>query len=155
MIHELPLLGRTKDAALGAGIDDYCRRLRHYTTLSVRVLKDQGKTRGGAEDLMQSEGRLLLKTVPPGALVVALHAGGNQYTSEQFAALIGGWEQRGIKQVSYLIGGPCGHAAEVLERADLLLSLSAMTFTHDMVRLLLLEQLYRAYTIKAGEKYHK
>jgi len=155
MIHELPLLGRTKDAALGEGIDDYCRRLRHYTTLSVRVLKDQGKTKGRAEELVQGEGRLLLKTVPPGALVVALDAGGRQYTSEQFAALISGWEQRGIKQVSYLIGGPCGHSAEVLGRADLLLSLSAMTFTHDMVRLLLLEQLYRAYTIKAGEKYHK
>jgi 23S rRNA (pseudouridine1915-N3)-methyltransferase len=57
--------------------------------------------------------------------------------------------------VSYLIGGPCGHSPEVLRRADLLLSLSKMTFTHDMVRLLLLEQIYRAYTIKAGEKYHK
>ncbi|MGB5231062.1 MAG: 23S rRNA (pseudouridine(1915)-N(3))-methyltransferase RlmH [Desulfoprunum sp.] len=155
MINELPLLGRTKDAALGEGIDDYCRRLRHYTTLSVRLLKDPGKTRGRSEDLVESEGRLLLKTVPPGAFVVVLDAGGGQYTSEQFAALISGWEQRGIKQVCYLIGGPCGHSGDVLGRADLLLSLSRMTFTHDMVRLLLLEQLYRAYTIKAGEKYHK
>lgn len=155
MIHELPLLGRTKDAALGQGIDDYCRRLRHYTTLSLRQLKDPGRAGGRGEDLVASEGRLLLKTVPAGAFVVALDGGGSQYTSEQFAALISGWEQRGIRQVSYLIGGPCGHSAEVLARADLLLSLSRMTFTHDMVRLLLLEQLYRAYTIKAGERYHK
>jgi 23S rRNA (pseudouridine1915-N3)-methyltransferase len=62
---------------------------------------------------------------------------------------------RGIKQVCYLIGGPDGHAQLVKERVDVLLSLSPMTFTHDMARLLLVEQLYRAYTIKAGEKYHK
>ena len=155
MIHEVPLLGRTRDPALGQGIDDYCRRLRHYTTLSLRLLKEPGKGRGRGEDLVQAEGRLLLKTVPAGALVVVLDGGGRQYSSEQFAALISDWEQRGIRQVSYLIGGPCGHSAEVLGRADLLLSLSRMTFTHDMVRLLLLEQLYRAYTIKAGEKYHK
>ncbi len=65
------------------------------------------------------------------------------------------WEMQGIKQVCYLIGGPDGHAAEVMEAADLLISLSKMTFTHDMARLLLVEQLYRAYTIKAGEQYHK
>jgi 23S rRNA (pseudouridine1915-N3)-methyltransferase len=62
---------------------------------------------------------------------------------------------QGVKQVCYLIGGPDGHGASVLQAADLLLSLSQMTFTHDMTRMLLVEQLYRAYTIKAGEKYHK
>jgi 23S rRNA (pseudouridine1915-N3)-methyltransferase len=64
-------------------------------------------------------------------------------------------EQQGVKQVSLLIGGPLGHSPELVAQADLLLSLSQMTFTHDMTRLFLLEQLYRAYTIKAGEKYHK
>ncbi|KAB2891915.1 MAG: 23S rRNA (pseudouridine(1915)-N(3))-methyltransferase RlmH [Desulfobulbaceae bacterium] len=155
MIHELPLLGKTKDPALGAGIDDYCRRLRHYTTLSLKTLREPARTRAREEDLTLDEGRLLLKNLPAGALAVVLDAGGGQYTSEQFAGLISSWEQKGIKQVSYLIGGPSGHSPEVLRRADLLLSLSKMTFTHDMVRLLLLEQLYRAYTIKAGEKYHK
>jgi 23S rRNA (pseudouridine1915-N3)-methyltransferase len=155
MIHELPLLGKTKDPALGAGIDDYCRRLRHYTTLTLKTLKEPARNRAREEDLTLDEGRLLLKTLPAGAMAVVLDASGGQYSSEQFAGLISNWEQKGIKQVSYLIGGPCGHSAEVLRRADLLLSLSKMTFTHDMVRLLLLEQLYRAYTIKAGEKYHK
>lgn len=155
MIHELPFLGKTKDAFVVAGIEEYSSRLRHYTTLSLKILKDHGKAKGNAGDLIELEGEALLKSVPSSALVVALDAGGMQYSSEKFAGLISDWEQRGIKQVSYLIGGPCGHSSQVLKRADLLLSLSKMTFTHDMVRLLLLEQIYRAYTIKAGEKYHK
>jgi 23S rRNA (pseudouridine1915-N3)-methyltransferase len=71
------------------------------------------------------------------------------------ADLVDRWEQQGVKQVSFLIGGASGLSPEVIREADLLLSLSKMTFTHDMTRLFLLEQLYRAFTIKAGEKYHK
>jgi 23S rRNA (pseudouridine1915-N3)-methyltransferase len=75
--------------------------------------------------------------------------------SEELAGQIKRWEMQGQKCVSFLIGGPLGFAPSVLAKADLLLSLSPMTFTHEMTRLLLLEQLYRAYTINAGEKYHK
>ena len=155
MIHELPFLGKVKDAYISVGIEEYIQRLRHYTTLSVLHLKDRGKKKGRQADPAEQEGEILLQTVAGGALVVALDAGGEQYTSEGFADVVSSWEQRGVKQVSYLIGGPTGLGRTVLERADILLSLSKMTFTHDMVRLLLLEQLYRAYTIKAGEKYHK
>lgn len=155
MIHELPLLGKTKDDYIAEGIEEYCKRLRHYTTLSVTYLKEKGKKKGRPADPAAQEAETLLQSVPAGALVVALDAGGEQYSSERFALLVSDWEQRGIKQVSYLIGGPTGLGRCVLDRADVLLSLSKMTFTHDMVRLLLLEQLYRAYTIKAGEKYHK
>jgi 23S rRNA (pseudouridine1915-N3)-methyltransferase len=155
MIHELPFLGKTKDAYIAEGIEEYSQRLRHYTTLSVIQLKDKGKKKGRPADPAEQEGELLLQTVPVGALIVALDAGGRQYSSEGLADLLSGWEQRGVKQVSYLIGGPTGLCRAVLDKADVLLSLSKMTFTHDMVRLLLLEQLYRAYTIKAGEKYHK
>jgi 23S rRNA (pseudouridine1915-N3)-methyltransferase len=80
---------------------------------------------------------------------------GKQFSSEAFAGQLDEWEMQGVKQVCYLIGGPDGHATKVLQTANLLLSLSQMTFTHDMTRMLLVEQLYRAYTIKAGEKYHK
>ena len=155
MIHELPFLGRTKDVYIAQGIEEYAGRLRHYTTLSLKILKEHGKNRKRGGEPGVQEGEMLLKSVPAGAFIVALDAGGGQLSSEGFAGLIGDWEQRGVRQVSYLIGGPCGHSPEVLRRADLLLSLSKMTFTHDMVRLLLLEQIYRAYTIKAGEKYHK
>ncbi len=155
MIHELPFLGKAKDGFITAGIEEYCKRLRHYTTLSVNILKEKGKKKDRALEPAEQEGELLLQSVPGGALIVGLDAEGEQYTSEKFASLISDWEQRGIKQVSYLIGGPTGLSRSVLDRADILLSLSKMTFTHDMTRLFLLEQLYRAYTIKAGEKYHK
>jgi 23S rRNA (pseudouridine1915-N3)-methyltransferase len=73
----------------------------------------------------------------------------------KLAARIENWEMQGQKKITFVIGGPLGLSPAILEKADLILSLSPMTFTHEMVRLLLLEQLYRACTIKAGEKYHK
>lgn len=152
MKHELIFLGKTKDSFISAGIDNYASRLKHYTKVSARTLKE--KRTGGNADIVM-EGRQLLEAVPAGWLIVALDSRGDQFTSEKFANVISGWEQRGVKGVCYLIGGPTGISEEVIAKADLSLSLSKMTFTHDMVRLLLMEQVYRAYTIKAGEKYHK
>ena len=80
---------------------------------------------------------------------------GKSLSSEGLAEQVINWENTGTKNVCYLIGGPLGLSPSLLAKADLRLSFSKMTFTHDMVRLLLVEQLYRAYTIKAGEKYHK
>lgn len=152
MKHEFIFLGKTKDSFISSGIDTYFSRLKHYTQISLRTLKE--KKKGGKADIV-AEGEQLLEAVPTGWFIVALDSGGKQYTSEKFADVISGWEQRGVKGVSYIIGGPIGLSREVLEKADLCLSLSKMTFTHDMVRMLLVEQIYRAYTIKAGEKYHK
>ena len=103
----------------------------------------------------EEEGKVLLEQVPAGWLKVALDPGGKLVSSEELAEKITGWENRSVKGISYLIGGPLGLSAEVMRSADLTLSLSRMTFTHDMTRLILIEQIYRAYTIKAGEKYHK
>ncbi len=152
MKHELIFLGKTKDSFISAGIDNYASRLKHYTKVSTRTLKE--KKSAGNPDI-SLEGRQLLEAVPAGWFIVALDSRGGQFTSEKFATVISGWEQRGVKGVCYLIGGPTGISEEVVAKADLCLSLSKMTFTHDMVRLLLMEQVYRAYTIKAGEKYHK
>jgi len=152
MKHELIFLGKTKDSFISEGIENYGSRLKHYTQVSARTLKE--KKSGNRADITE-EGKQLLEAVPGGWLVVALDSRGRQYTSENFADVISGWEQRGVKGVCYLIGGPTGLSEEVIARADLSLSLSKMTFTHDMVRMLLMEQLYRAYTIKGGEKYHK
>lgn len=151
MKHELLLLGRAKAKFIEEGISDYVKRLNHYTQFSVNLLK--GK-KNKAND-PQTEGALLLANVPSGWQIVALDPLGRQFTSEEFADRISTWEGQSVKGVSYLIGGPLGLSDEVRNRADLLLSLSKMTFTHDMARLLLVEQLYRAYTIKNGEKYHK
>jgi 23S rRNA (pseudouridine1915-N3)-methyltransferase len=155
MIFELLFLGKTKDSYLAEGIADFTRRLQHYTRVEVKCVQHRKKAQWGEEQEKEEDGRLLLSHVPSGALKVALDFRGRQFTSEGLADLIGQWEQQGVKQVSLLIGGPLGHSQELVAQADLLLSLSQMTFTHDMTRLFLLEQLYRAFTIKAGEKYHK
>ncbi|MCX5870233.1 MAG: 23S rRNA (pseudouridine(1915)-N(3))-methyltransferase RlmH [Deltaproteobacteria bacterium] len=155
MKFELLLLGKTKDSYLAEGITEFTKRLQHYTKVSVKCIQHKKKSQWSEEQEKEEDGRLLLSHVPAGALKVILDFRGRQFTSEGLADLIGQWEQQGVKQVSLLIGGPLGHAKELVAQADLLLSLSQMTFTHDMTRLFLLEQLYRAYTIKAGEKYHK
>jgi len=154
MKHELLFLGKIKDKFLAEGVDEYASRLRHYTSFAIIFVKDKGRMRGQTT-LVDSEGILLMQAVPPGSLLVVLDPRGKQFSSEAFAQQINEWEMQGVKQVCYLIGGPEGHSSRVIQAADFLLSLSQMTFTHDMTRMLLIEQLYRAYTIKAGEKYHK
>jgi 23S rRNA (pseudouridine1915-N3)-methyltransferase len=155
VIFELLLLGKTKDSYLSEGIAEFTGRLQHYTRVSVKQIQHRKKAQWSEEQEREEDGRLLLSHVPAGALKVALDFRGRQFTSEGLAELIGQWEQQGIKQVNLLIGGPLGHSKALVDKADLLLSLSQMTFTHDMTRLFLLEQLYRAHTIRAGEKYHK
>jgi 23S rRNA (pseudouridine1915-N3)-methyltransferase len=154
MKHELLFLGKIKDRFLAEGFEEYVSRLRHYTSFSITLLKEKGRMRG-QQSAVDAEGMQLLQAVPPGALVVVLDPRGKQFSSEALSRQLDEWEMQGIKQVCYLIGGPDGHSAGVLQAAHLCLSLSQMTFTHDMTRMLLVEQLYRAYTIKAGEKYHK
>jgi len=154
MKHQLLFLGKIKDRFIEDGVREYAMRLQHYTSFLITILKEKGR---GRSKLLTTEeqGKLLLQAVPAGAMVVVLDSKGKQFSSEAFSQKIEQWEMQGIKQVCYLIGGPDGHAADVLAAADLIISLSKMTFTHDMARMLLVEQLYRAYTIKAGEQYHK
>jgi 23S rRNA (pseudouridine1915-N3)-methyltransferase len=152
---ELLFLGKTKDSFLSEGIDEYYSRLLHYVSVSVKTLKVKSKVQWNDTITRQQEGKLLLAHVSAGAFKVVLDSRWRQFTSEKMADLFDRWEQQGIKRISFLIGGALGVSAEVVQEADLLFSLSKMTFTHDMTRLILMEQLYRAFTIKAGEKYHK
>jgi len=151
----LPLLGKTKDSFIETGIKEYSGRLKHYTPIILNTLKVKKKKGWTEEQERQEEGRVLLANTMPADVKVVLDSTGRQISSVQFADLLSRWEQEGRKQASFLIGGPTGHGVNVLQQADFTLSFSLMTFTHDMVRMFLLEQLYRAYTIKAGEKYHK
>jgi 23S rRNA (pseudouridine1915-N3)-methyltransferase len=152
---EVLFLGKTKDSFLIEGIGEYASRLAHYVPLSVKTLRTKINKQSNDEIIRVQEGRLLLSHVPAGSYKVVLDSRGKQFTSEGIADLLSNWQGQGLKQVSFLIGGALGLSSEVLQSADLLISLSKMTFTHDMARLFLLEQLYRAFTIKAGEKYHK
>jgi 23S rRNA (pseudouridine1915-N3)-methyltransferase len=156
MKHELLFIGKTKDRFIQEGIQEYSSRLSHYTNLNITTLKDKSASKNkSSQESIEAQGKLLLDAVPQGALIVALDSRGQQFTSELFSQKIVDWELSGMKQVNYLIGGPDGISDMIIKSASLVLSFSKMTFTHDMVRMLLVEQLYRAYTIKNGERYHK
>ncbi|MFZ5759808.1 MAG: 23S rRNA (pseudouridine(1915)-N(3))-methyltransferase RlmH [Thermodesulfobacteriota bacterium] len=146
--------GKTKEGYLRVGIEDFAGRISHYARLEIKTVRE---IKGGQEPALirESEGRLLLEKCGKSAFVVALDPAGRFLSSEEFAALFTDWESQGRQVVAFLVGGPHGLAETVVRRADLVLSLSAMTFTHEMARLLLLEQIYRAYSIKSGSGYHK
>ena len=152
---ELLFLGKTKETYLAVGIDDYAKRLSHYLKFEIKTVKD-GRIRKGEPEkfLIEKESVNLLQSVQ-GDYLVCLDRTGKQIDSIALAKQLERWEMYGPQKISFVIGGPLGLSATILKKADLVLSLSPMTFTHDMTRLLLLEQLYRACTIKAGEKYHK
>lgn len=154
MKHELLFLGKIKDSFIDQGVKEYSSRIRHYTSFQIKILKEKTKKQKKLSSI-DDQGKLLLQAVPENALKIVLDSRGQQFDSESFAKKIETWEVSGVRHACYLIGGPNGHSEEVRSAADLILSISKMTFTHDMIRLLLTEQLYRAYTIKAGEKYHK
>ena len=151
----IPLLGKTKTDYLDAGIRDYADRLGRYVAVELPVLRDRHNHREADEVIKASEAVRLLEQVGTSVFCVALDPGGTLLDSEQLAALVNRWENQGVNSVCFLIGGHLGLHDTVLARADLRLSLSRLTFTHEMSRLILLEQLYRAWTIKASHNYHK
>ncbi|MCJ7602442.1 MAG: 23S rRNA (pseudouridine(1915)-N(3))-methyltransferase RlmH [Desulfobulbaceae bacterium] len=151
---ELIFPGKTKEVYLKKGIDDFTERLSHYVKTDFKIIKDRSGFKDAARAVLL-EGEQLLENCGKSAYVVVLDPGGRQFSSEEFARMVENWEGQGRQVISFVIGGPEGLSPAVLARADLLLSLSRMTFTHEMTRLVLLEQLYRAYSIKAGTKYHK
>ncbi|MGW8287231.1 MAG: 23S rRNA (pseudouridine(1915)-N(3))-methyltransferase RlmH [Desulfobulbales bacterium] len=155
MRFELLFLGKTKESYLAAGISDYLVRLNRYTATEIRILKEGKVKKNEPENLLvERESDMLLKNVQ-GSYLVCLDRTGKQLDSLELADQIEKWELQGQKKVTFIIGGPLGLSQTILARADLVLSLSRLTLTHEMSRLLLLEQLYRAGTIRAGEKYHK
>lgn len=148
--------GKTRESYLAAGIEDFHKRLRHYAQADIKIIK--GKKWSNKEPeakIKEEEGGLLLAGVQQPSLIIALDRAGHQVSSEDLAALLTQWEEQGRRSVSFLIGGPLGLSETVLRQAEMTLALSRMTFTHEMARLLLLEQVYRAYSIKAGTGYHK
>jgi 23S rRNA (pseudouridine1915-N3)-methyltransferase len=150
----LPFLGKTKESYLEQGIRDYAERLGRYLSLELKVLKEPGRNEPDAV-LMAREADLLLAQAASASLTVALDPAGREFSSEELAAALEKWESRGLQTVCFLIGGHLGLDSRVRQQAGLLWSLSRLTFTHEMSRFILLEQLYRACSIKAGHKYHK
>jgi 23S rRNA (pseudouridine1915-N3)-methyltransferase len=144
--------GKTRDARLRALIDDYAARLSHFVRCEVTELKELGRTDKTGID---KETRRISDALRPGALTVLLDPEGSEWTSQQLAAQVQSWEGNGIKEVAFVVGGPNGFAPDIVSRADKRWSLSRLTLTHEMARVLLFEQLYRAFTIVHGLPYQK
>lgn len=143
-------VGRIKGGPLKELCDDYAGRLRPPAL--IRELEEKKPLSGG--ELKRREAELLLKDIPAAALVLALDERGRAFTSTDFAHHLADWRQRATDQY-FLIGGADGLHETVLERADVTIALGPMTWPHQIARLLLLEQLYRAQSIAEGHPYHR
>jgi 23S rRNA (pseudouridine1915-N3)-methyltransferase len=144
-------VGRTKDDAIEALWERYAGRLKPRPEL--HIVED--KRRSAAGELKQREARLLLDALPEGVRVVALDGRGKPLDSAGLARQIGRWRDQGAGGIAFVIGGADGLDDTVLARADLVLSLGPMTWPHLLVRVMLIEQLYRAETILSGHPYHR
>lgn len=150
----LILVGKTTERHFQTGIDDYCQRLVHYMPFDVIVVPELKNSRSLSEDQQRAkEGEAILRVVQPGDVLVLLDEHGKEMRSVEFATWIEKRRQSS-KRLLFCIGGPYGFSPAVYERADEKISLSKMTFSHQMVRMVFVEQLYRACTIINGEKYH-
>lgn len=151
----LMAIGRTQSDYLVTGIDNYIKRINRYMQFELRLLPDVKATKSLSETQQkEAEGKTLLSAFLPGDVVILLDERGRQYTSREFAGLIDRYALQSTKRLVFVIGGPYGFSKEVYDRADALLSLSKMTFSHEMIRLFFTEQIYRAMTILRGEPYH-
>ncbi len=149
-------LGKIKEKFLKLGIDEYLKRLTPYCSLSVIELnpieiKDENLT----DKILIQEGEKILSNIRPQDFVITLEIEGKQFSSIDFAAQINTLINSGVGEIIFVIGSSCGIGNNVKQRSNLKLSLSKMTFVHQFARLLLLEQIYRAFKIINGEKYHK
>ena len=149
------VIGKTDEDYLVTGIKKYVGRLGHYVSFEMKELPDiRNRKTLSEEQQKKAESFLLLQQLQPSDQVVLLDERGKLNTSVEFSNQLEKWSVAGSKRLVFRVGGPYGFAEEVYDRANAMLSLSPMTFSHQMVRLVFLEQLYRAFTILNGEPYH-
>lgn len=150
--------GRIKEKYLSAGIAEFLKRLRPFAQVEIREVHEEkmpdDPSEAEKEQVLRREGEKLLKLVPAGSYLFVLDVHGREMSSEELASRIDGLGLSGRSNLAFLIGGAFGLSREVRAAADERLSFSQLTFTHQMVRLLLVEQIYRAFKINRGEKYH-
>lgn len=148
-------IGKTVAPYLVEAVNDYVKRVRFYTPFEVVEVPGLKNTKALlVAQQRDKEGELLLKTIEPTDVVVLLDDKGRQMTSVEFAAWVEKHKQASARRLVFVVGGAYGFSRAVYDRANALLSLSKMTYSHQMVRLVFVEQLYRAHTITAGEPYH-
>ena len=151
----LLVVGRTVEKHYITAINDYVERIKHYTPFDMEVIPELKNTKSlSMEQQKEKEGELILKALQPGDVVVLLDEHGKEFRSIEFAE----WAEKRMhtvnKRLVFIIGGPYGFSKDVYAAAQEKISLSKMTFSHQMIRLIFVEQLYRAMNILAGGPYH-
>jgi 23S rRNA (pseudouridine1915-N3)-methyltransferase len=150
----LLVVGKTTDQRLQTLIDDYQQRLKHYIPFEIVVIPDLRNAKALTQaQIKEQEGLEILRRITPAMEVILLDEHGREYRSIEYAQ----WIQKKMsagRDVTFIVGGPYGFSTAVYERADGKISLSKMTFSHQMIRLFFTEQIYRAMTILRGEPYH-
>lgn len=155
MTISLLTIGKTHSDFVIAGISEYLKRLKRYIGFSLVELPDARKVRQTDENRQkEAEADLILDYLEGGDMVVLLDERGKEFTSVEFSQYLQKRMASGLKRLVFVIGGPYGFSGRVYDRADGLVSLSKMTFNHEMVRMFFVEQTYRAMTILRGEPYH-
>ena len=148
-------IGKTDNKQLQALIDDYSNRLKHYVGFNFEIVPDVKNVKNLSETQQKkAEGEEILKRVQPSDQLVLLDEKGKSYTSVGFSEFLQKKMNSGLKNLVFVIGGPYGFSEAVYTRANGKISLSQMTFSHQMVRLFFIEQLYRGFTILRNEPYH-
>lgn len=149
------VVGKTIDKRLVSLIDEYAERVKHYVPFSIEVIPELKNTKSlTAEQQKEREGELLKKQLNDGDYIVLLDEGGKEFRSVEFASYLEKKQGQVAKRLVFIVGGPYGFAPSIYQLAKEKVSLSKMTFSHQMVRLFFVEQLYRAMTILRGEPYH-
>jgi 23S rRNA (pseudouridine1915-N3)-methyltransferase len=148
-------VGRTQEPYLQDGIRVFAKRLSHYLPFEQDVIPDLRKTKGFTPDqFKQREGEAILQRLDSADQLILLDEGGKSFTSEEFAQWLDRRLQQSARRLVFQVGGAYGFSSDVYQRAQAKVALSGMTFSHQMVRLFFLEQLYRAMTILRNEPYH-
>ncbi len=151
----LILIGKTDSDYLTTGVELYRKRITRYNPFEISVLPDLKNAKSlSVEELKIKEGELLLRHIEPNAHVILLDDKGRHFNSPDFARHLQGLMNRHLKSIIFVVGGAFGFSEAVYERGNERLSLSAMTFSHQLVRLVFAEQLYRAFSILNNEPYH-
>lgn len=151
----LLVIGKTDAAYLNEGINEYAKRLNHYINFSIEIIPDLKKRKNMSIELQKKkEGELILTKNLPGKEIHLFDENGKTFTSRTFAGFLEKKMVSGLKELVLVIGGPYGFSSDVYASASSRISLSKLTFSHQMVRLMCVEQIYRAFTILKGEPYH-
>ena len=152
---KLFVIGKTKNRYLFEGEKDYEKRLKHYCNFKELILLEvKNASKLSKNELLNKEGKLILKKLNPNDDIILLDENGESFSSEAFSQFLGKKMLSSTKTLVFVTGGAFGFSNEVYSRCNFKLSLSKMTFSHQMVRLIFKEQLYRAFTIHKREKYH-